>query len=142
MTTQLSEQPQGSALTMGRVLRALIVGLQADTAETVQAAIEEAGFEGLSAADGIEALQLSSEQGVDLIVLGIDMPRLSGGELIKLIWRGAFGLHPPPIMVCGSEDELLRFRASEERALVHAVLKTPLNTDELAQAIFSAAPIL
>ena len=55
--------------------------------EAVRDALIRDGYDVLSAADGIEALDIVKQHHVDLILLDIDMPRMNGYQLCKLLKR-------------------------------------------------------
>lgn len=63
--------------------RLLITDDDRDFRETVAGLLTERGFETLQAADGEEALQIVCRQKVHLLLLDMQMPRLSGLETIE-----------------------------------------------------------
>ena len=65
--------------------RLLITDDDRDFRETVAGVLIDRGFETLQAADGEEALNIVSRQEVHLLLLDMQMPRLSGLETIERI---------------------------------------------------------
>src|SRR5262245_9830118 len=63
--------------------RLLITDDDRDFRETVAGVLVDRGFETLQAADGEEALRIVSRQEVHLLLLDMQMPRLSGLETIE-----------------------------------------------------------
>jgi CheY-like chemotaxis protein len=63
--------------------RLLITDDDRDFRETVAGALADRGFETLQAADGEETLQIIGRQEVHLLLLDMQMPRLSGLETIE-----------------------------------------------------------
>lgn len=51
----------------------------------VKTTLTEAGFDVLSANDGVEALDLARKEPVDLILADINMPRMDGLELVRRV---------------------------------------------------------
>jgi chemosensory pili system protein ChpA (sensor histidine kinase/response regulator) len=71
------------------------------------------GFEVVTAKDGIDALQVLTEQTPDLILLDIEMPRMDGFEFTKTIKGDPRNAHIPIIMVTSRTAEKHRNRAAE-----------------------------
>jgi CheY-like chemotaxis protein len=67
--------------------RLLITDDDRDFRETVAGLLADRGFETLQAADGEEALQIVYRQEVHLLLLDMQMPRLSGLETIERLRR-------------------------------------------------------
>jgi len=63
---------------MGTAASILVVDDQLALRDNVRQALEEAGYQVLSAGDGLEALSALQAQPVDLIVADIAMPRVNG----------------------------------------------------------------
>jgi chemosensory pili system protein ChpA (sensor histidine kinase/response regulator) len=72
-----------------------------------------AGFQVVTAKDGIDALQLLSEQTPDVILLDIEMPRMDGFEFTKTIKADAKTANIPIIMITSRTAEKHRNRAQE-----------------------------
>lgn len=70
--------------------RLLITDDDRDFRETVAGALADRGFETLQAADGEETLRIICRQEVHLLLLDMQMPRLSGLETIERL-RGLVG---------------------------------------------------
>jgi chemosensory pili system protein ChpA (sensor histidine kinase/response regulator) len=75
--------------------------------------LARAGFDVLTAKDGIDALQLLDEQTPDIILLDIEMPRMDGFEFTKTIKGDARNAHIPIIMITSRTAEKHRNRAQE-----------------------------
>ncbi len=83
--------------------------LVVDDSPVVVAAVREAlqsdGFTVFTASDGIEALDVVKRQHVDLILLDIDMPRMNGYQLCKLLKKDAGFKDIPIIMLTAKSAE-------------------------------------
>ena len=78
-----AHEPSG---TRRRAPLALVVDDDAGYREMVRAMLTDAGYVVLEAPDGIEALQLLAMEGAaepDIIVLDVQMPRMTGPELVR-----------------------------------------------------------
>ena len=65
--------------------RILIVDDDADIRELTRAILSEAGYEVLSAGTGEEALRLLVQDRVDLILLDLNMPGMSGWQTLRVL---------------------------------------------------------
>lgn len=127
--------------------RLLITDDDRDFRETVAGVLADRGFETLQAADGEEALSILCRQEVHLLLLDMQMPRLSGLEMIERL-RGAgsfwnetaagiqLNVPLPWILISGALDEQTIARA--RAAAVFSVLPKPLRLPELTGAVAGA----
>ncbi|MBI4055576.1 MAG: response regulator [Elusimicrobia bacterium] len=53
----------------------------------IQRTLQDASYDLVSAYDGLQAIQLATEEKPDLILLDIHMPRMSGGEVIQALHK-------------------------------------------------------
>ena len=133
--------------------RLLITDDDRDFRETVAGVLNDRGFETLQAADGEEALTIVRRQPVHLLLLDMQMPRMSGLEMIERLQGLAVGwavstestdmvgeAHPtrslPWILISGALDERIIARA--QAAAVFSVLPKPLRLPELTGAVAGA----
>lgn len=119
----------------------LIVDDEQDLREILAFNLNQSGFNCLTAADGIEALKILARQALDLVLLDVLMPQLSGFEVAQRLRNDeVVGVdHDLPIIfltALGEEDDVLRgfgigaddyickpFSVREVSARVEAVLK-------------------
>jgi DNA-binding response OmpR family regulator len=73
--------------------------------EAVSEALIKDGFTVFTAADGIEALDAVKRHSVDLILLDIDMPRMNGYQVCKLLKRDPAYKHIPIVMLTAKSAE-------------------------------------
>jgi CheY-like chemotaxis protein len=73
--------------------------------EAVRDALDKDGFTVLTAGDGIEALDLVRANHVDLILLDIDMPRMNGYQLCKLLKRDKKLKDIPVVMLTAKSSD-------------------------------------
>jgi CheY-like chemotaxis protein len=67
-------------------------------------ALEKAGYEVLTAADGEEALKIAQDAIPDLILLDMMLPKLSGLEVLRALKQGATTKHIPVIILTGLSE--------------------------------------
>ncbi len=87
------------------------------------------GFDVATAKDGVDALQLLSEQVPDVILLDIEMPRMDGFEFTKTIKGDAKYSHIPIVMITSRTADKHRSRAQELG--VDLYLGKPFQEEEL-----------
>lgn len=73
--------------------------------EAVREALLGDGYNVLVGTDGIEALEVVKRNHVDLILLDIDMPRMNGYQLCKLLKRDSNYKHIPIVMLTAKSAE-------------------------------------
>jgi DNA-binding response OmpR family regulator/DNA-binding CsgD family transcriptional regulator len=84
----------------------LVVDDDPDARAMLVKALDEAGYQALTAADGISALALMDQAAPDLVVLDAMMPGLSGFETCRRLKARAEAAHVPVIFMTGlSETE-------------------------------------
>lgn len=87
--------------------RIMVVEDDFDIRELLQNFLEEAGYQVVTAGDGVEAISLFSEESFDLILLDIMLPKIDGFGVCELIRRQSW---VPVIMLTAlsSEEEQIR----------------------------------
>lgn len=98
--------------------------------------LEVAGFDVVSAADGVEALALMKRQTPDLVLSDIDMPNLNGYELLRQMRTDKKLTAVPCILMSGNDDYDHLMTALELGAADY--LPKPFDAYELIDAIHMA----
>ena len=96
--------------------------------------LDEIDYEVVPAHDGIVALQIMRSLHVDLITLDLDLPGLTGSELLQVIH--ARTTQVPPIIIISSGAPISR----ELQSQVRAVVNKPFNVDDLISTIREILP--
>jgi DNA-binding response OmpR family regulator len=91
--------------------------------------LDEIDYEVIVASDGNVALQVMQSLKVDLITLDLDLPGLTGGELLRIIHER--DPQAPPIIIVTSEAPVSRAL----QAKVQSVVNKPFNVDDLIATI-------
>jgi CheY-like chemotaxis protein len=98
--------------------------------------LEVAGFDVVSAADGVEALALMKRQTPDLVLSDIDMPNMDGYELLRQMRTEKKLAAIPCILMSGNDDYEHLMTALELGAADY--LPKPFDAYELIDAIHMA----
>ena len=102
-----------------------------DFRETLRGVFEPRGFRTLLAGDGEEALQIVHNEPVDLLLLDMHMPRLSGLETIRRVKQ--FRCQLPCILLSAALDELLIHEAQLAQAF--SVLAKPVSRSQITSVV-------
>jgi two-component system cell cycle response regulator len=93
--------------------------------------LERAGYEVISAADGLEAMKLALSTPVDIVVTDEMMPNLSGHEFCRFLRSSQTLSHLPVILLSALE----RKETDQELERVDAFLAKPVSGKVLAECI-------
>lgn len=113
--------------------RVLVVDDSITMRDMVSFTLEGDGFTVLQAADGIEALAVLEQRGVDVVVTDINMPELDGIELIKAI-RALPDYGYIPVLCLTTETEA-QTKELARKAGATAWLGKPFEPDVLIGAV-------
>lgn len=97
-----------------------------NSAKLLKIILNQAGYNVITAADGIEAMEIMDSKHVDLIVLDVMMPRMDGFEFTRLLRQA--GNNTPILMVTAkhqNEDKCEGFIAGTDDYMVK-----PINENE------------
>jgi len=86
-------------------------------------------FEVITAQNGEEGLQLAMEQVPDIVVSDVNMPKMDGFEMLKLIRNEEVISHVPVVFLTARDSEVDRLTGLKEGA--ESYLTKPFNSDEL-----------
>lgn len=98
----------------------------------LEVVLRRAGYEVLTAADGLEAMKALLSNAVDAVVTDAVMPHLSGHELCRFL-RNHPKLKSLPVVLLSGADASARPDASDARADVY--LSKPVPAEELAESL-------
>ena len=112
----------------------LVTDDDGDLRETLRAALEQRGFRTLAACDGEEALKIVQSVQVHLLLLDMNMPRLTGLETIRRVKQITEQL--PCILMSAAMDDRLAEEAFRARAF--HVLAKPVRFADLTGSVHRA----
>ncbi|TWU20422.1 Signal transduction histidine-protein kinase BarA [Novipirellula galeiformis] len=113
--------------------------------EVIMGILQMQGFEVVVANDGVEAVQLASEQAFDLCLMDVDMPRMDGIDATKMIRRKQAETAETPLpivaMTAHSDDQIWELCKS---AGMNGYLAKPIQPDTLSETLerFCSKPAL
>ncbi len=108
----------------------LVVDDDVDTRAILRLALEDEGFTVDSAGDGLSALQKIRDATPDLIILDLNMPRMSGEDFLYA-WRAGVETPGVPVIVITAASKALK----PEDLGVDALLTKPFDLDVLARHV-------
>lgn len=85
--------------------RVMIVHPDADMRAAASATLERAGYEVVSAADGLEALRVAIAQQPDVVIAETSMPKMDGRELCQLLKSQEKTAHVRVVLLMRATDE-------------------------------------
>ena len=115
----------------------LIVEDDKNELESLQTAIENAGFQVLTAPDGAIALSTLAASSVDLVILDIVMPHVNGLQVLEMIRKNPKTISLPVIMLTNldADDESLKRIIRDQPA--YYFIKSNIKLDVLVDKIKS-----
>ena len=99
----------------------------------LQIVLERAGYEVVSAGDGLEAMKFLLTASVDVIVTDALMPNLDGYELCRFVRNSKHLAHLPIILLSALDPK----NTTDESEQVDAFLAKPVSPEDLIAAISS-----
>ncbi|MBI1846363.1 MAG: response regulator [Candidatus Rokubacteria bacterium] len=114
--------------------RILVVDDTPQNVKLLRDVLEARGFRPLTAASGKEALEVLAKEAVDLVLLDVVMPEMSGYEVCRAI-RERHGLTLPVVMVTALDPATERVKGIEAGA--DDFLTKPINQAELLARVRS-----
>ena len=114
--------------------RLLVVDDSVTTRTLEKSMLEAAGYEVATAVDGEAAWQLLQEQGVDLLISDVDMPRMDGFALTEAVRRSARLSGLPVILLTSLASERDRARGVEVGADAY-IVKGAFDQKDLIETI-------
>jgi CheY-like chemotaxis protein len=94
------------------------------------------GHRTMTASGGWEALELLQQQVFDVVVLDLDMPQVSGWQVLEVIRQSPLHQSVPVILFTAYHDPLLNQRALDAGA--YTLLRKPIRPEDLLDVIQSA----
>lgn len=97
----------------------------------LEVVLERAGYEVISAADGLEAMKFALSTPIDIVVTDEMMPNLSGREFYRFLRNSQTLSHLPVIVLSALE----RKETNQELERVDAFLSKPVSGEVLVECI-------
>lgn len=116
--------------------RVLVVDDEPDAVELMTASLEGAGYEVLSAADGMQALHQARSRLPDLILLDLMLPDIDGFSVCEILRCQPSTNHIPIILLTALAGEMPRLHGFEIGALDYCV--KPVGVRDLVKRVEAA----
>jgi len=113
--------------------RVLVIDDNSSVLQTLEFLLQSEGYDVLSATDGPSGLRLAAEQAVDVVMLDIDMPKMSGIAVCAVLKSDPELSHLPVLMMTGRPTEEAIERAKSVGASI--VLGKPFDLHHLRATI-------
>ena len=113
----------------------LVVDDDPDIVMALAAALKAWGFEVETALDGIEATEVLKRSGIEGMILGIQMPRMNGFEVVRHLRESGWKI---PVIVYSVFASVLHQSNPQDAYLmsnVQALLPKPVTRDELKATV-------
>lgn len=104
-----------------------------DIRELISLTLRHSGFEVICAADGVEAVEAANVHDIDLILLDVLMPRMTGYEACRKL-RGQEATRNIPIIFLSAKGQESEVRAGKEAGADDYIIK-PFAPAELTQKV-------
>ena len=131
LETKLQTDPAELETRNSKLPKVLLVEDDKALRRYLEVTLERAGYEVLSAADGLEAMKLALSVSVDLVITDAMMPNLSGHELCRFLRNSPKLSHIPIVLLSGLEKK----DASSESGLADAFLAKPVSAEHLINCV-------
>jgi CheY-like chemotaxis protein len=134
MTVPNVPLPPSDALTgsrNGEQTRVLLAEDDRALRRLLEVVLRRAGYDVISAADGLEAMKLALSSAIDIVITDAMMPNLNGHELCRFIRNSETLSHVPVILLSGLEQK--EPAAQFEQA--DAFLSKPVASEILIECI-------
>jgi CheY-like chemotaxis protein len=122
-------KPSGAASTQKRVL---LVEDDRSVRRYLEVTLERAGYEVITANDGLEAMKIALASPVDIMVTDAMMPHMTGQELARFVRSNPRLAQIPIVLLTGQENKQAMAPAEK---IVDAFLYKPVKVEELKSCL-------
>lgn len=102
--------------------------------ELLDDVLHDEGYEVVAVHDGTMALQVIESLKVDLITLDLDLPGLTGSDLLNLLHKRK--LKMPPVVVVTGKIPVAR----QVKQMAQSIMMKPFDIDELIEVVLQLLP--
>ncbi len=98
----------------------------------LEVTLQRAGFEVITASDGLEAMKLALSSPIEVVVTDAIMPHLSGQQLARFVRSNPKLAQVPIVLLTGQENKAA---AAAPDDLIDAFLYKPIKAEELTSCL-------
>lgn len=102
--------------------------------ETAKYALEKAGFDVISVADGAEVLPVAFEQHPDIILLDVELPNKSGVEILRDLRKDEWG-KDAKVIILTNHGDMENVAGSLQYGALEFLMKVDWNLESLIKKI-------
>ncbi|MDH5735161.1 MAG: response regulator [Gammaproteobacteria bacterium] len=113
----------------------LVVDDSATQLQSLTKSLKKHGHDVLTAVDGLQAVEIATNELPDIILMDVVMPNLNGFQATRQITQGSKTSHIPVIMLSGKDQETDKVWAQRQGAKGYFI--KPPNESELLDTINS-----
>ena len=110
-------------------MKILIVDDEAMTRRMAQMILEKAGNDCLMADSGMAALEILKQEKVDLVLMDVEMPQMSGLQTLEEIRKSDWGREQKVVLMSGTIDEAVQ-NAKQNQGVIDCMQK-PFKVPDL-----------
>lgn len=128
--SESSQPSDGAALTDAPASPPCVLLVEDDRSlrRYLEVTLQRSGYRVISAADGIEAMQLAHSSSIDIVVTDAIMPQLSGQQLAMLLRSNKKFAQIPIVLLTGQENKVA---VGATATSIDTFLYKPIKADEL-----------
>lgn len=112
--------------------RVLLVEDDRSVLRYLEVTLQRAGYDVVTAKDGLEAIKLAQSPAIDVVVTDAIMPHLSGQQLARFVRSNPKLTHLPIVLLTGQEN---KSAAAAPDDAVDARLYKPVKAEELTNCL-------
>ncbi|HXI23668.1 MAG TPA: response regulator [Pyrinomonadaceae bacterium] len=132
ISTDLDESQSTHLRTAAKQKRVLLVEDDRSVRRYLEVTLQRAGYDVITAGDGLEAMKLALDSPVDVVLTDAVMPHMSGQEFARFM-RTTPKLSQIPIVLLTGQENRQAMAPAEE--LVDAFLTKPVKIEELKSCL-------
>ena len=115
----------------GKQIRVLLAEDDRALRRFLEVVLERAGYEVISASDGLEAMKVALSTSIDVVVTDEMMPNLSGHEFCRFVRSSQTLSHLPVILLSALEQK----ESNNDAEQADAFLSKPVSAESLIECI-------
>ncbi|HEX6967678.1 MAG TPA: response regulator, partial [Micromonosporaceae bacterium] len=133
-TPEAAPNDEPSLTCAARAPRVLVVEDSVGVRELERVILEGAGYDVVTAVDGLDGMARLRDQPADLVLADVEMPRMDGFALTRTI-RRTRGLEQVPVVIMTSRGDETDRRAGLEAGASAYLLKSDFDQGELVDTV-------
>lgn len=117
--------------------RILVVDDEPDLRDAISDALEQRGYEILTASDGEEGVKVALTEKPDFIIMDLLMPHMGGLEAVEKLRQDPWG-KDAKVLILTAMDDVKNIGEGYQKGISDYVIKSSASLDEIAQKVMTA----